>query len=141
MTYGCERATEGAVEPTSTNAGQLVETSNRFARRLFTIGENRLELLMAEAQEERGRFLRAIRVALGVAAFGLLAGLALTGAILVLFWELSRMAALLVLASFYAMMAACLYRQLTLLLREWKNLPATLDQLQKDRAGFEATPK
>jgi uncharacterized membrane protein YqjE len=92
-------------------------------------------------EEERERFLRAIRVALGVAVFGLLAGVALTGAILVLFWELSRVAALLALASLYAMMAACLYRQLTLVLRDWKNLPATLDPLQKDRAGFEAILK
>jgi uncharacterized membrane protein YqjE len=97
--------------------------------------------LPALLEEERDRFLRAIRVALGVAVFGLLAGVALTGAILVLFWELSRVAALIVLVCLYAMMAACLYRQLTRLLRDWKNLPATLDQLRKDRASFETILK
>ena len=125
------------MEPAPINAGQLVATSKRLARRLLTIGENRLELLMVEVQEERERLLRAILLALGVAAFGLLAGVALTGAIVVLLWELSRVAALLVLTSFYGTTAFVLYRRLTLLLRDWQNLPATLDQLRKDRACLE----
>jgi uncharacterized membrane protein YqjE len=120
-----------------TNSGQLVETSKRFARRLLTIGENRFELLMVEVQEERQRLLYAILLALGVAAFGLLAGVALTGAIVVLLWELSRVAALLVLTGLYGATAVCLYWRLTLLLRDWQNLPATLDQLRKDRACLE----
>ncbi len=85
------------MEQASTHAGQLVETSKRFARRLLTIGENRLELLMVEVQEERVRLLRAILVALGVATFGLLAGVALTGTIVVLFWDVSPVAVLLAL--------------------------------------------
>jgi uncharacterized membrane protein YqjE len=125
------------MEPAPTHAGQLVETSKRFARRLLTIGENRFELLMVEVQEERERLLRAILLALGVAAFGLLAGVALTGAIVVLLWEVSRVAALLVLTSLYGATAVCLYRRLTRLLRDWQNLPATLDQLRKDRACLE----
>jgi uncharacterized membrane protein YqjE len=125
------------MEPAPTSAGQPVETSKRFARRLLTIGENRFELLMLEVQEERERFLHAILLALGVAAFGLLAGVALTGAIVVLLWELSRMAALLVLTGLYGATAVFLYRRLTLLLRDWQNLPATLDQLRKDRACLE----
>jgi uncharacterized membrane protein YqjE len=123
--------------PASTNAGQLFETSKRLARRLFAIGENRFELLMVEVQEERERLLHAIVLALGAASFGLLAGMALTGAIVVLLWELSRVAALLVLTGLYGAAAACLYRRLTRLLRDWQNLPATLDQLRKDRACLE----
>ena len=125
------------MEPAPTHVGQLVETSKRFARRLLTIGENRFELLMVEVQEERVRLLRAILLALGAAAFGLLAGVSLTGAIVVLLWELSRVAALLVLTSLYGATAVFLYRRLTLLLRDWQNLPATLDQLRKDRACLE----
>jgi len=74
------------MEPGSANPGQLVDTSKRFARRLLAMGENRFELLMVEVQEERERLLRAILLALGVAALGLLAGMALTGAIVVLLW-------------------------------------------------------
>ncbi len=125
------------MEPPPANTGQLAETSKRFARRLLTIGENRFELLMVEVQEERERLLHAILLALGVATFGLLAGAALTGAIVVLFWELSPVAALLALTGLYGAAAVCLYRRLTLLLRDWQNLPATLDQLRKDRACLE----
>ena len=69
--------------------GQLAATSKRFARRLLTIGENRLELLMVEVQEERERLLHAILLALGVAAFGLLAGITLTAAIVIWLWAYS----------------------------------------------------
>ena len=48
-----------------------------FARRLLTIGENRLEWLIVEAQEERERLLRAILLAFGGLALGLLAGITL----------------------------------------------------------------
>lgn len=72
------------------NVGQLLETSKLFTRRMLTIGENRFELLMVEVKEERERLLRASLLALGVAAFGLLAGVALSGAIVVLLWELAR---------------------------------------------------
>jgi uncharacterized membrane protein YqjE len=88
-------------------------------------------------QEERERLLHAIGLALGVGAFGLLAGIALTGAIVVLLWEISRVMALLVLTGLYGAAAVCLYRRLTRLLRDWQNLPATFDQLRKDRACLE----
>src|SRR5436190_539566 len=60
---------------------QLSTSSKDIARRLLTIGENRLELLTVEMQEERDRLLHAILMAFGVAAFGLLACLTLTAAI------------------------------------------------------------
>ena len=92
---------------------------------------------MVEVQEERERLLHAILLALCVAGFGLLTGVALTGAIVVLLWDLSRVAALLVLTGLYGTAAVWLYWRLTLLLRDWQNLPATLDQLRKDRACLE----
>jgi uncharacterized membrane protein YqjE len=125
------------MEQSTVNLGQLAATSKHFARRLLTIGENRLELLMVEVQQERVRLLRAILLALGVAAFGLLAGVALTGTIVLLFWKLSPVAVLLALTSLYGAAAVFLHRRLTVLLREWQNLPATLDQLRKDRACLE----
>lgn len=123
--------------PAPIHAGQLVETSKRLARRLLTIGESRFELLLVEVQEERERLLHASLLALGVAALGLLAAVALTGTIVVLFWDFSPVAVLLVLTGFYGATAVCLYRRLTRLLRGWQNLPATLDQLRKDRACLE----
>ena len=125
------------MESSASSVGQLVETSERFARRLLIIGENRFELLMVEVQEERERLLRAILLALGVAAFGLLAAIALTATIAVLLWQSSPFAVLLTLTSLYGATAVCLYRRLTRLLRDWQNLPATLDQLRKDRTCLE----
>jgi len=125
------------MEPGTVNLEPLAATSKRFARRLLTIGENRLELLMVEVQAERVRLLRAILLALGVAALGLLAGVALTGTIVVLFWDVSPVAVLLVLTGVYGVAAVFFYRRLTVLLRDWQNLPATLDQLRKDRECLE----
>jgi uncharacterized membrane protein YqjE len=116
---------------------QLAATSRRFAQRLLTIGENRLELLTVEVQEERERLLHAILLALGVAAFGLLASLTLTAAIVVLLWTWSPLAVLLTLTGLYGAAGVCLYRRLTGLLRDWQTLSATLDQLRKDRACLE----
>lgn len=127
------------METANDSFGPLAASSKGFARRLLTIGENRLELLMVEMQEERERLLRAILLALSVAAFGLLAGIALTGTIVVLFWGFSPLAVLLALTGLYGAAAVFLYRRLTVLLRDWKNLPATLDQLRKDRACLEKT--
>src|SRR6185436_6086462 len=125
------------MEPAPTSLGQLATSARRFGRRLLTIGENRLELLMVEVQEERERLLHAILLALGVAVFGFLTGAALTIAIVILLWHLSPVAVLLVLTSLYAAIAAYLYRRFTMLQREWKTLPATLDQFRKDRACLE----
>ena len=120
------------------NFKHLGSTSKQFARRLLTIGENRLELLTVEVQEERERLLHAILLAFGVAASGLLAGVALTAAIVVLLWSCSPAAVLLALAVLYGAAGVFLWRRLTRLLRDWQTLSASIDQLRKDRACLEA---
>jgi uncharacterized membrane protein YqjE len=125
------------MEPTAINFTHWAEPPKRFARQLLTIGENRLELLMVEVQEERERLLRAIVLALGVAVFGFLTGAALTVALVVLLWSLSPVAVLLTLTALYAATAFFLYRRFTVLQHHWKTFPATLDQLRKDRACLE----
>ena len=116
---------------------QLAATSKQFARRLLTIGENRLELLTVEVQEERERLLHAILLALGVATFGLLAGLTTTALIVVLFWAWSPMLVLIALTMLYGVAGICLYQRLTARLRDAQTLAATLEQLRKDRACLE----
>ena len=127
------------METASVRFKQLGATSKHIARRLLTIGENRLELLTLEVQEERERLLHAFLLALGVVAFGLLAGIAFTGVVVVLFWDYSPVAALLTLTGLYGVAAVVLYRRLTGWLRDWQTLSATLDQLRKDRACLERT--
>jgi uncharacterized membrane protein YqjE len=116
---------------------QLGTTSKQLVRRLATIGENRFELLMVEVQEERERALRAILLALGVAVLGLLAALTLTAAIVVWLWATSPLAVLLVLTGLYGAAAIFLYRRLNGLLQNWQTLPASHDQIRKDRACLE----
>jgi uncharacterized membrane protein YqjE len=125
------------MEESTVSFRQLATTSKHFARRLLTIGENRLELLTVEVQEERERLLHAFLLALGVATFGLLAGLTLTATIVVLLWAWSPWAALLILTGIYSIAGICLYRRLTGAMRNWQTLSASLDQLRKDRACLE----
>jgi uncharacterized membrane protein YqjE len=125
------------MEESTVSFSQLAATSKHFVRRLATIGENRLELLAVEVQEEHERRLHAFLLVLGVAAFGLLAGLTLTAAIVVWLWAWSQVAVLLILTVLYAAAGICLYRKLIGLLRNWQTLSATLDQLRKDRECLE----
>jgi uncharacterized membrane protein YqjE len=124
-----------AMRPTAIDGSEPREASPKhFARQLLVIAENRLDLLMVEMQEERARALQAILLALGVAVFGFLAGAALTVALVVLLWSLSPMAVLLALTLLYSATAFFLYRRFIILQRNWETLPATIDQLRKDRA-------
>jgi len=125
------------METSTVSLDQLATTSKQFVRRLATIGENRLELLAVELQEERERILHAFLLALGVAAFGLLAGITLTAGIAVLLWAWSPVAVLFILTAIYAGAGIWLYRRLTVLLQDWQTLPDTLDQLRKDSEGME----
>lgn len=121
----------------SVSLKQLAATVRQLARTLLTMGENRLELLTVEVQEERERLLHAVLLALGVAAFGLLAGVAFTGALVVLLWAVSPAGVLLGLTLLYGAAAFYLFRRLTGLMRDWQTLSATLDQLRKDRVCLE----
>ena len=127
------------MESSSANGLHLGDATKRIAQRMFVIVENRLQLLMVEAQEERERALLAIWLALGAAAFGLLAGVALTIMIAVALWEHSPIIALLVLTALYTIAAVFFYARLVRLQQDWQTLSGTLDQLKKDRECLEKT--
>jgi uncharacterized membrane protein YqjE len=114
----------------------LASVSKHVARRLLTIGENRLELLQVEVQEESEHLLHAFLLALGTAAFGLLGGMTLTAAIVVFFWPYAP-AVLLCLTLLYGLGGVFLWRRLTGILRNWQTFSASLEQLKKDRACLE----
>jgi uncharacterized membrane protein YqjE len=125
------------MDTTSPSEPHLAKASKRLAHRALVICENRFQLLMVEAEEERERILRAIWLALGAAAFGLLAGIALTMVIAVVLWRQSPVAALLILTALYSGAAALLYARLARLQRDWQTLPNTIEQLRKDRECLE----
>jgi uncharacterized membrane protein YqjE len=119
--------------------GHIGDATKRIARRMFVIVENRLQLLMVEAQEERERVLLAILLALCTAVFGLLAGVTLTVVIALALWEHSHIMALVVLATLYSIAAVFFYKLLVRLQQDWETLPGTLEQLKKDRQCLEKT--
>ncbi len=127
------------MQTSSDNGLPLGDATSRIAQRLFVIVENRLQLLMVEAQEERERVLLAILLALCTAVFGLLAGVTLTVVIAVALWEHSHIIALLVLGVIYTIAAVVFYGRLFRLQRDWQTLPGTLEQLKKDRQCLEKT--
>jgi uncharacterized membrane protein YqjE len=127
------------MQTSSDNGLHLGDATKRIAQRVFVIVENRLQLLMVEAQEERERVLLAILLALCAAAFGLLAGVTLTVVIAVALWEHSPIVALLVLVALYTIAAVVFYGRLVCLQRDWQTLPGTLEQLKKDRECLEKT--
>jgi uncharacterized membrane protein YqjE len=127
------------VQTPSDNGLHLGDATKRIAQRVFVIVENRLQLLMVEAQEERERVLLAILLALCAAVFGLLAGVTLTVVIAVALWEHSPIIALLVLVALYTIAAMVFYGRLFRLQRDWQTLPGTLEQLKKDRECLEKT--
>src|SRR4051812_42827532 len=88
------------MERSDATLGQFA-TSKQLARRILIIFENRLELLLLEVEQGNAGLFRALLLALGMAAFGLLAGVALTGAVLVIFWNVAPLMALLTLAAVY----------------------------------------
>ncbi len=125
------------MENSSASFSQLAASAKQFARRLLVIGENRLELLTVEVQEERERLLQAILLALGIVALGSLAVLTFTAAIVVLFWAYSPVVILLILTAVYGFSAIGLYWRFRKFQRDWQPLSATLEQLRKDRACVE----
>ncbi|HEX4120269.1 MAG TPA: phage holin family protein [Verrucomicrobiae bacterium] len=116
---------------------ELSITWRRFARQLLVIGENRLELLTLEVKEGRERLLCAALLALGAAAFGLVAAITLTAAIVLWLWAWSPAGVLLILTALYAAAAGFLWWRLDRLVRNWHAIPASLDQLRKDRNCLE----
>ena len=125
------------MEESTASLSHLAATSKKFARHVLTIGENRLELLKVELQEEREQLLQDFLLALGVAAFGLLAGLTLTAAVVVLFWEYSPLGILICLAWIYGGVGFALYCWLARRLRAWQTLSSSFEQLRKDRESLE----
>lgn len=121
------------MEAPSDSPPHLAEVSKRLARHALVIGENRLELLLVEIQEERDQILCAFRLSLAAAAFGLLAGATLSAAVVVACWNWSPLAALLIVAALHAGVFAWLCWRLASLQRDWRCLEATFEELRKDR--------
>jgi len=119
------------------NLKQLAAATGRVARQFLIILENRLDLLTLEVREERERVVGVLLLVLCMAVFGLLAAMAVTAAIVMALWAVSPIAAFLSVALLHGLAAVGLWWRLSRILRNWLTLPATLDQLRKDRKCLE----
>lgn len=117
----------------------LAAHSKDYARLILSIGENRLELLAVEMQEELQRLVCMMLLALGVAVFGLLAGITLTAA-LVFVLNYPPAVVLLYMTGIYLVAGLMAAWRLTRLLRNWQFLSDSLNQIRKDRIGRETLP-
>ena len=125
------------MEPAPDSFPQLAANAKEVARRVLTIGANRLELLQMEVQEQRTLLLHAIVLAFGAAAIGLLGGITLTGLLVFLFYDKAPCTVMLTLTILYGTAAVMIHGRLNRVLRSWRNLPATFEQLRKDRVCLE----
>jgi uncharacterized membrane protein YqjE len=117
---------------TATSAPEIKTIARRLVKRLLDIGENRLQLLSVELEEERERLMLALVLSLATAVFGLLTGIALTVVVLLLFWNAHPLLAMSALTAIYGGMAVFFGFRLVRLKREWKAFSASLSQLRKD---------
>ena len=121
--------------PHETDAN-LAGAVKRVLWRLMAVGQNRVELLMVEMQEERACAQAAIFLGVGVTAFGMLATLTLTALIICAF--ANRLLLVLgVLTAFYAIAALCFYVKLSRMLSRWEALTGTREQFERDRECLE----
>ncbi len=114
-----------------TSLEQLTATSKDYARLLLTIGENRMELLAVELQQELRRVLCTMMLILGVAVFGLLSAGSLTAA-LVLMLTVDPAIVLFSVTGIYLLAGVILYWRLSRRLRNWQVFAASLRELRKD---------
>lgn len=125
------------MEPITETVQRATGLSRKIGRQLLTMGSNRLALLRVEMQEERLLLLRAVFLGFGAAAFALLAGGTFTAVIAVLFYDRYPVWVLTGLTIVHTTVAVLFVVRLRRLLAGWQNLPASFDQLRKDRACLE----
>jgi len=113
---------------------QIAAHSKDCARLFITIGENRLELLAVEMQEEIQHIIHMIVMGFVVAAFGLLAGISFTASMVFILKSYPPATVLLSLTGLYGVVGTLLYWRFTRLRRNWQILSASLAQIRKDRS-------
>jgi len=115
----------------------LSQSARHLVRAVLALGQTRLDLLIVEIQEERGRWLTALVLALAGAVFGLLATMVFTFGVVVALWPVSVWLAIAVPLLLHGGLATWCAWRLLRLVRTWEFLPATLDQLRQDREALE----
>jgi uncharacterized membrane protein YqjE len=120
-------------EPEESTPG-IFASLGRLLRTVIVIAQNRLELLLVEAQEERWRFFDALLLAGVVLILALMTLMAATITIVVLCVKADRLDLVVALVLLY--LAGTIFSLLGLRarLKKWAPFSATLAELKKDKA-------
>jgi uncharacterized membrane protein YqjE len=99
----------------------------------LSVAENRVELFAVELRQEKCRLVESLIWAVAVVSFAITSLTLLTLAIIILFWENARVAALLALAALYLLGTLLAWRGLRIRLDNTAAFSGTLGEIQKDR--------
>ena len=116
--------------------GGIFATLTRMLKTLRDVVENRVELFLVEWQEERLQLLEALLLLMIGTVCALVALLAITFAIVLIFWDTHRTLVLALIILAYAGGAVAALGRLRSRMRRWQAFAATLEQIQKDQACF-----
>ncbi len=121
-------------EETSVSDGVL-GSMRRLADASLQLAQSRLQLLQLELQEEKQWLVDLLILSLTTVALGLLALMAITFMIVVLFWQTGRVPAIITLAALYVIGTIVAYLKLRLHLKNAKQpLEDSIEEFKKDRA-------
>lgn len=109
---------------------------SRAVRTLRETVENRIELFLLEAKEDRLRLFDALCLAVVAVVLALMTMVLVTLTVVVIFWDTHRLLALVIMTLLYGAAATVTFVKLRSRLKNWQPFRATLEQLEKDRACF-----
>ena len=114
----------------------LLSTVSRAVRTLRETVENRVELFLLEAKEDRLKLFEALCLAVVAVVLALMTMALITLTVVVIFWDTHRLLALVIVTLTYGTGATVAFVKLRSRLKNWQSFQATLEQLEKDRACF-----
>jgi len=113
--------------------GGVFASARRILEGGLAIVQNRLELFAVELRQEKCRLVEAIIWVAAVVVFGIMTLTLLTLAVIILFWEQERVAALLVLSGLYLLGTFVALRKLRAKLAVSSAFSGTVGEIKKDR--------
>jgi uncharacterized membrane protein YqjE len=122
------------MEEAGENTPGIFASLGRLLKTILVIAQNRLELLLVEAQEERWRLFDALLLAGVVLILALMTLMAATITIVVVCMEANRLDLVVALVLLYLACTIFSIWRLRTRLKKWAPFSATLAELKKDKA-------
>jgi len=113
--------------------GGILTSVRSILDRALSVAENRVELFAVELRQERCRLVECLIWAVAVVSFAIASLTLLSLAIIILFWENARVAALLALAALYLLGTLLAWRGFRIRLDNTTAFSGTLGEIKKDR--------